>query len=172
MFKYLLTALSTVGLLALAPAPASAQPRVSFGLEIHIGNSAPPRAQREVRPHRPAHGFVWVAGAWAWAGNQWVWIDGRWERPERRGSTWIPARHTRYGHDWRYTPGHWSHQRVVEGADYRQWRKDRKAKKGGRHDNGRRPAKVQNRRPSKNDDRGHGRDKQRGHKKGGGGHRK
>lgn len=42
-FKYILTVLSAFGLVATAPTPASAQPRVSFGLEIHIGHSPPPR---------------------------------------------------------------------------------------------------------------------------------
>ena len=169
MFKYVLIAISAAGLMAMAPTPASAQPHASFGLEIHIGHSAPPRAQRQVRPHRPAYGFVWVAGAWAWDGGDWVWIDGSWQRPERRGSYWIPARHARYGQDWRYTPGHWSHQRVVEGADYRQWRDDRKAKSYRGHDN-RRPAKVQERRSSRDDNRGHG--NENGRKKGGGGRHK
>ena len=103
--------------------PASAQIPVPAGdLEIHIAHSHPPRARHEAIPPRPGEGYVWVAGYWGWQGDDWAWVPGRWEVPAQAGVTWV---HPRYVHEYdsyRYEPGHWSHQRVVEGNDYREWR--------------------------------------------------
>jgi hypothetical protein len=148
MFKHLWKSLAFAGVLALAPSLGSAQlpplpplPPLP-GLEIRIGHTSPPRMRRESRPPRPGAGFTWVRGSWDWQSSQWVWIDGRWDRPERPGIRWIAARYAREGDGWRYEPGHWSHQKVVEGDDYRSWRDGHRERRGRdrdrNHDHGHR----------------------------------
>ena len=39
-----------------------------------------------------------------------------------RRAHWVRARYVREYGSWRYVPGHWSNQTVVEGDDYRRWR--------------------------------------------------
>lgn len=102
-------------------APAIAQPYHS-NLEIHVANTAPPRAKRERRPPRPDRESVWLKGYWHWEGNRWNWVDGRWERPADRSYHWVGARYRHEGDSYRYEPPHWSHEKLTEGDDYRQWK--------------------------------------------------
>ncbi|MBK8727374.1 MAG: YXWGXW repeat-containing protein [Holophagaceae bacterium] len=118
------------------PAPASAQIRVELGhLSIRVAPQAPPRPRIEVRPARPGRAHVWIGGYWDRQNDQWAWAPGRWDQPQRRGSSWVRPRYRREGSAWRYDPGHWSHERLVEGDDYRGWREERNRGRG--HDRGR-----------------------------------
>ena len=123
-----LTALAAVvsaPLFAQLPPPPPAPPIPPLpGLEIRIGRQAPPRPRFERRMVRPSRDAVWVSGSWDWQGDTWVWIPGRWVVPEVRRARWIPARYVREYGGWRYVPGHWSNQRVIEGEDYRRWREE------------------------------------------------
>ncbi len=135
--------IALAGFLTMVSAPAFAQfpplpplpPLPS--LEIHIGTKAPPRPRRESRPPNPGRGYTWVGGSWDWHGGDWVWIDGRWDRPERSGVRWIAARYVRVGGGWRYEPAHWSHQRFVDGDDYRSWKEKHRKPRHDRRDHGR-----------------------------------
>lgn len=139
MLKNIHTSIATMTFLALTSLPATAQVGVRVdvplpGLEIHVGRTAPPRPRRERRPERPGRDFVWLPGFWHWQERDWAWIPGRWEHPSERGARWVRARYTREGSAWRYEPGHWSNQRVIEGDDYRRWREEHHRE--GDHDRG------------------------------------
>jgi len=127
MQKTLARLLLPAVLAALSAAPAAAQIRIGVDLpSIHIrmAPDAPPPPQVEVRMHRPSRNHRWIAGYWDRQDDRWAWAPGRWERPSRRGSTWIPARHQREGGAYRFEPGHWSHEKMVEGDDYTRWRRE------------------------------------------------
>jgi hypothetical protein len=118
--RILLSAGTAVLVVALA-APAMAQPYHS-NLEIHVANTAPPRARHERRPPRPDRDSAWLKGYWHWDQNRWNWVDGRWERPADRSQRWVTPRYVRQGNSYRYEPPHWSHEKLTDGDDYRQWR--------------------------------------------------
>ncbi len=99
--------------------------RRSENLEVRYATIAPPRRHRERRTERPDADAVWVAGYWDWQGAQWAWVPGRWDHPENRGA-WVQPRYMREGDGYRYEPGHWSSQRVIEGEQYRQEREHRR----------------------------------------------
>jgi hypothetical protein len=82
--------------LSMAPAPSSAQ------VIIRVG---PPAARYEVRPVRPAPGYVWVGGYWGWAGGQYVWRRGYWSRHAGNwcGGHWVNG----YRRGWHWVPGRW-----------------------------------------------------------------
>jgi YXWGXW repeat-containing protein len=124
MLSRTLGAVGTAMLAAVLAVPALAQPYRS-NLEIHIANTAPPRARHERRLPRPDRESVWQKGYWGWEGNRWNWVEGRWERPADRSHHWIGARYVHQGNSYRYEPPHWSHERLVDGDDYRQWREQR-----------------------------------------------
>lgn len=121
--KLKLLASVAAALLAMISAPAGAQPGPP-GLEVHIATSAPPRPRREHRAPRPDRDSVWIGGYWNWEGSRWNWVSGRWERPEQRTHRWVAPRYRREGRAWRYEPPHWSHQKVVEGDEYRRWKEE------------------------------------------------
>jgi hypothetical protein len=123
MFKKVLMSLAPVVLLAFVSVPAAAQPAPN--LEIRIARSAPPRARFERTPARPDRQFVWAKGYWHWEGNRWDWVSGRWDRAaDNPRSRWIAPRYRREANVWRYEPPHWSHDRVVEGDEYRRWKEE------------------------------------------------
>ena len=129
MLKRIVRSISLAGLAAVVSAPLFAQlpppppiPPLPGSLEIRIGRQAPPRVRYERRYARPSRDAVWVRGFWDWQGDNWVWIPGRWTVPEGRQARWIGPRYVREYGGYRYVPGHWSTQRVVEGEDYRRWR--------------------------------------------------
>jgi len=114
-------------LAVLSAAPATAQIRIGVDLpsiHIRVAPDAPPPPQVEVRMARPSRNHRWIAGYWDRQDDRWAWAPGRWERPSRRGSSWVAPRYRREGGAYRYEPGHWSHERLVEGDDYRRWRRD------------------------------------------------
>jgi hypothetical protein len=123
MLKKILISMAPVALLALASASAPAQP-VRPSLEVRIANTAPPRARYERIPQRPDRDSVWIKGYSHWEGTRWGWVSGRWERPAARSHRWIAPRYRREANVWRYEPPHWSHERVVEGDEYRHWREE------------------------------------------------
>jgi hypothetical protein len=129
MLRNLHKSIATMTFLALTSLPATAQVGVRVdvplpSLEVHVGHTAPPRPRSERRPERPGRDFVWISGSWHLQDRDWVWIPGRWERPVEPGAHWVRARYEREGSAWRYEPGHWSSQRVIEGEDYRRWREE------------------------------------------------
>ncbi len=127
MFKSIIRTISLAALAMVATAPLFAQlppPPPLPGLEIRIGRQAPPRVRYERRMARPSRDAVWIRGFWDWQGDNWVWIPGRWTVPEERHARWIGPRYRREYGGYRYEPGHWSNQRVIEGEDYRRWREE------------------------------------------------
>jgi hypothetical protein len=106
-------------------------------LEIHFAIDAPPPPRIEERPHRPGASHIWVQGSWDWQGERWAWVPGRWERPHERHARWIAPVYVREDDGWRYTPGHWSNQRVVEGKDYKHSKEKHSKEKHRHEDNGR-----------------------------------
>ncbi len=129
-----LKSLVFVSALAVTGVPAAAETHVELpGVEIHVGHHAPPAIRHEHRPPRPASDYVWIPGAWDWQGSDWVWLDGRWERPGYAHARWVAPRYRREGDIWRYEPGHWNHQKLVEGDDYRRWHEEHAR---NRHDDG------------------------------------
>lgn len=127
MFKRLMRSVFLGALATIATAPMFAQlppPPPLPSLEIRIGRQAPPRIRHERRTRRPDRNAVWIRGFWHWEGDNWVWIPGRWATPDRRGVRWVGPRYVREYGGYRYIPGHWSNQRVVEGDDYRRWREE------------------------------------------------
>ena len=124
MVSKILKTLGPIAVAALVSIPAAAQIPVPPlpNLEIHISHSRPPRLRHERIPPRPADGYIWVGGSWDWQGSRWAWVPGRWDRPAERDVNWVRPRYVRDSGYYRYEPGHWSNQRVVEGEDYRGWR--------------------------------------------------
>jgi hypothetical protein len=112
---------------ALSCAPAFAQIRVGVDLgavQIRIAPDAPPPLRREVRSARPGGSYVWIAGYWDREGDRWAWSPGRWEEPSQRGASWVKPQYQKERGAYRYEPGHWSHQKMVEGEDYTRWHKE------------------------------------------------
>jgi len=134
MYRHIFKSMVLTSLAALVAIPASAQIRADLGpIHIRIATQAPPRMRVEVRPARPHRDAVWINGNWDRQGDRWEWVSGRWDqRPDRR-VRWIGATYSREGCPWyrrsncayRYVPGHWSNQRVVEGEDYQRWKSER-----------------------------------------------
>ncbi|MGH9440935.1 MAG: YXWGXW repeat-containing protein [Thermoanaerobaculia bacterium] len=121
MLSKILKSSAPILLASLLSIPAAAQIPVP-NLEIHITHSRPPRLRHERIPRRPGDGYVWVGGYWGWQGSRWMWTPGRWDRPAETGVTWVTPRYQRDSGYYRYEPGHWSNQTVVEGEDYRGWK--------------------------------------------------
>ena len=120
----ILRSMAPVVVAALFSIPAGAQIPVPPipELEIHISHSHPPRLRHERIPSRPGEDYVWVGGSWGWQGSRWAWLPGRWDRPAERSVTWVQPRYERESGYYRYEPGHWSNQHVVEGRDYHDWK--------------------------------------------------
>ncbi len=142
--KVLGKSIAAMSFFLLSSMPASAQVHFRFdiplpSLEVRVGHRAPPRMRSESRPHRPGRDYVWLAGSWDWQVNDWAWMPGRWERPNHSSNRWVKARYARQGNAWRYEPAHWSHQRVYEGNDYREWKSknDRNRGRANGHDHDR-----------------------------------
>lgn len=71
----------------------------SYAQEVIVGArlyNHPP----EVRPMRPSHAHIWVAGEWVPSGGTYVWHPGYWALPPHPGGVWVR------GH-WRRRPGGW-----------------------------------------------------------------
>ena len=121
-----------IPLLSLAGLPAAAEVHVDLpGVEIRVGQTAPPPIRHEKKPHRPGSDYVWIPGAWDWQGSRWAWVGGRWERPAYAHAHWVAPHYRREGDGWRYEPGRWDRQKLVEGEEYRRWHEDHAQ---GRHE--------------------------------------
>jgi hypothetical protein len=57
---------------------------------------------------------MWIKGDWRLAGHEWNWIDGCWSVPPRPNIRWVAARYEKVPAGTRYTPGHWSNERVAK----------------------------------------------------------
>ncbi len=127
MQKRVAISVMMVALAVLGGAPASAQVRLGVDLgavRIHIAPEAPPRPRGERKLPQPGPNHVWIAGYWDRRGDQWAWAPGRWEEPAQRDSRWIRPQYRQEGRAYRYESGHWSHQRMEEGEDYSNWRRE------------------------------------------------
>ncbi|HEY6555225.1 MAG TPA: hypothetical protein VI669_17845, partial [Vicinamibacteria bacterium] len=129
MYRRVLKSVLLTSFAVLVALPVSAQMiRADLGpLRIRIATDAPPRARYERRTVRPYRDAVWINGYWDRQDDQWAWLSGRWERPTNRRDRWVRARYIREGNAWRYEPARWSHQQLVEGDDYREWRDRRRS---------------------------------------------
>jgi hypothetical protein len=56
---------------------------------------------------------MWIKGDWRLKGHEWDWIDGSWSVPPRPNIRWVSARYEKVPAGTRYTPGHWSNERVA-----------------------------------------------------------
>jgi hypothetical protein len=129
MNKTFLKTLLPVALAVCAAAPATAQVRVEVGVgpfDIRFAPDPPPPppVHPEFRTPPPGRDFIWIDGYWDRVGDRWEWCKGRWDRPGRRDARWVAPVYRRDGGGYRYEPGHWSNQRVVEGEAYRRMRND------------------------------------------------
>lgn len=123
MYSQILKSVVLTSFVVLTAVPSRAQVRADLGpVHIRIATDAPPRPQYEHRTAQPHSGAVWIKGYWDRQGNRWAWVPGRWEQPRDRHARWVNARYSREHNAWRYEPAHWSHQQMIEGDDYREWR--------------------------------------------------
>lgn len=57
---------------------------LSSGCVVVMKRPPRPIAKIEVKPVKPRHHAVWVAGHWKWKGHRrhgrWFWIPGHWKR--------------------------------------------------------------------------------------------
>lgn len=133
MYKRIVKSIVLGSLALLTALPALGQIRADLGgLHIRISNERPPRARHERRPSRTHRDAVWIGGYWDRQDERWDWVGGRWEQPTDRRHRWIRARYRQEYGSWRYEPAHWSHQRVIEGDDYRQWRDQQRSNRNRR----------------------------------------
>ncbi len=124
-FKRLLpVALAMVAASAVTvPAYAQVQVHVGFGpFDVRFAPDAPPPMRQEYQTPRPGPDHIWISGYWDRDGDRWAWRQGRWERPERRDIRWMAPHYRSEGGGYRYEPGHWSNQKMVEGEGYRRAR--------------------------------------------------
>jgi hypothetical protein len=128
MQKRFVTWAIPVAFVLFSSVPAFSQVRIGidFGaVQIRIAPEPPPRPRVERITVRPSRRHVWIRGYWDRQGDQWIWASGRWEEPNHPGSRWIRPQYRHEGGAYRYEPGRWSNQRMVEGEDYSEWRKQR-----------------------------------------------
>ena len=116
-------------LMGFACVPGFSQIRVGLNLgpvSIRIAPDAPPAPRMEQRSARPSGNYVWIDGYWDRQDDRWAWAPGRWEEPGQPGSSWVKPQYRNEGGAYRFEPGHWSHQKMVEGDDYTRWHKEHK----------------------------------------------
>lgn len=85
---------------------------------VEVPEAPPATVYVEPRPYPPGPGYIWVDGYWAWGGGRYFWERGHWAVPPRGYSGWVGPHYERYGHGYRYAPGHWSQERRGNGHDY------------------------------------------------------
>ena len=95
--------------------PGMPAPPMMGDLHVRIVANAPPARRHEVRSERPGPRHTWINGYWNHSGDAWAWSEGRWaERPHGHAhARWVNARYTHVRGGTRYTPGHWSYERVI-----------------------------------------------------------
>lgn len=133
MLRRLLPAALAVLAMPFLSVPASAQLYVEVGagpFDVRFSPEGPPPMPREYRTVRPAPDYIWIGGFWDRDGDRWAWRRGRWDRPASRDVRWIRPVYRGEGGGYRYEPGHYSNQRVVEGEEYRRMRDEHQANRG------------------------------------------
>jgi len=116
-------------LLMFSSAPGFAQIRLGVDLgavSIRMASDGPPPNRVERRTARPSRNHQWIDGYWDRQEDRWAWAPGRWEEPGQSGSNWVKPQYRKEGGGTRYEPGHWSHQKMVEGEDYSRWHREHK----------------------------------------------
>jgi hypothetical protein len=112
------TGLSFASSAAAQPDPAvslwSSPSRTHGELHARVVQEAPPPRRSEVAIERPGPRFVWIKGDWRLTGHEWNWTDGCWLVPPRPKIRWLAARYEKVPAGTRYTPGHWSNERVAK----------------------------------------------------------
>ncbi len=81
-------------------------------LHVRIVAEAPPPRRHEVESDRPDHNHVWARGYWHHSGDAWAWNDGRWTE-KRAHAHWVNASYKKVKGGTRYTPAHWSNEKVI-----------------------------------------------------------
>ncbi len=92
----------------------SSASRTHGELQARVVEEAPPPRRAEVAIERPGRRFVWIKGDWRLTGREWNWTDGYWLVPPRPNVRWLAARYEKVPAGTRYTPGHWSNERVAK----------------------------------------------------------
>ncbi len=82
-------------------------------LHVRVVPNAPPERRHEVVTVSPGPHHVYIKGYWHHTGQDWNWSDGRWAEPPRSHSHWVVASYHKVQGGTRYTPGHWSHEKVI-----------------------------------------------------------
>lgn len=82
-------------------------------LHVRIVTEAPPPRRHEVVIARPGPNHTYIRGDWHHTGDAWAWNDGRWAETPRRHARWVKPQYRHVKGGTRYTPGHWSYERVV-----------------------------------------------------------
>ena len=84
-------------------------------LHVRIVAEAPPPRRHEVRIESPGPHHTYIKGYWHHSGDAWAWSDGRWaERPHGHAHAhWVNAQYRHVKGGTRYTPGHWSYEKVI-----------------------------------------------------------
>jgi hypothetical protein len=116
-------------LLLFCGTPGFAQVRLGMDIgsvSIRMAPDGPPPNRAEHRLPRPEGNHVWIDGYWDRQEDRWAWAPGRWEAPGQPGSSWVKPQYRKDRAGTRYEPGHWSHQKMVEGDDYNRWHQDHK----------------------------------------------
>jgi hypothetical protein len=96
--------------LALACAPAAAQPTPDHRITIIAPKMAPPPLREE--RHEARAGFEWIPGRWEWRDGKYQWQVGRWEK-EHPGQRWQVGRWEQRGETWAYVEGAWGAGGVI-----------------------------------------------------------
>jgi hypothetical protein len=81
-------------------------------LHVRIVTEAPPPRRVEVETARPGPHQVWLRGSWHHSGEAWGWNEGRWSEP-RAHAHWVNASYRKVKGGTRYTPAHWSNEKVI-----------------------------------------------------------
>ena len=81
-------------------------------LHVRIVTEAPPARRHEVVVVSPGPNHTYIKGYWHHSGEAWAWNDGRWAE-NRPHAHWVNASYKHVKGGTRYTPGHWSNEKVI-----------------------------------------------------------
>jgi hypothetical protein len=81
-------------------------------LHVRVVTEARPPLREEVRTERPGPSHFWAPGYWHHTGEAWAWNEGRWSEP-RAHAHWVNASYKKVKGGTRYTPAHWSNEKVI-----------------------------------------------------------
>ena len=82
-------------------------------LHVRIVTEAPPVRRHEVVVVSPGPNHTYIKGYWHHSGEAWAWNDGRWAETPRKHAHWVNASYKHVKGGTRYTPGHWSYEKVI-----------------------------------------------------------